>query len=105
MHANKRQELDKVYAGDIAAAVGFKFTVTGDTICDEQHPVILESMEFPDQLSSWQSSRRQKPDRARSGESLSKTCQKKIRPSVRIQIKKQDRRLSQVWESSIWKSS
>ena len=48
MHANKRHELDKVYSGDIAAAVGFKFTTTGDTICDEQHPVILESMEFPD---------------------------------------------------------
>ena len=48
MHANKRQELDKVYSGDIAAAVGFKFTTTGDTIRVEQHPVILESMEFPD---------------------------------------------------------
>ena len=48
MHANKRAELDKAYAGDIAAAVGFKFTTTGDTICDEQHPVILESMEFPE---------------------------------------------------------
>ena len=47
MHANKREELDKVYSGDIAAAIGFKFTTTGDTICDEQHPVILESMEFP----------------------------------------------------------
>ena len=48
MHANKRAELDKVYSGDIAAAVGFKITTTGDTICDEQHPVILESMEFPE---------------------------------------------------------
>jgi len=48
MHANKRQEIDKVYSGDIAAAVGFKLTTTGDTICDEQHPVILESMEFPE---------------------------------------------------------
>ena len=48
MHANKRMELDKVYSGDIAAAVGFKFTTTGDTICDEQHPVILKSMEFPE---------------------------------------------------------
>ena len=47
MHANKRAELDKVYSGDIAAAIGFKFSTTGDTICDEQHPVILESMEFP----------------------------------------------------------
>ena len=46
MHANKRQEIDKVYSGDIAAAVGFKITGTGDTICDENHPVILESMEF-----------------------------------------------------------
>ena len=48
MHVNKRMELEKVYSGDIAAAVGFKFTTTGDTICDEQHPVILESMEFPE---------------------------------------------------------
>ena len=48
MHANKRHELDRVYSGDIAAAVGFKNTTTGDTICDEQHPVILESMEFPE---------------------------------------------------------
>ena len=46
MHANKREELDKVYSGDIAAAIGFKVTTTGDTICDEQHPVILESMEL-----------------------------------------------------------
>ena len=48
MHANKRHEIDKVYSGDIAAAVGFKVSTTGDTICDEQHPVILESMEFPE---------------------------------------------------------
>ncbi|WP_278045074.1 elongation factor G [Lachnoclostridium sp. Marseille-P6806] len=48
MHANKRSDLDKVYAGDIAAAVGLKNTSTGDTLCDEQHPLILESMEFPD---------------------------------------------------------
>ena len=48
MHANKRMELDKVYSGDIAAAIGLKFTGTGDTLCDEQHPIILESMEFPE---------------------------------------------------------
>ena len=47
MHANKRMELEKVYSGDIAAAVGFKSTTTGDTLCDEQHPVILESLEIP----------------------------------------------------------
>ena len=48
MHANKRSDLEKVYSGDIAAAVGLKNTVTGDTLCDEKNPVILESMEFPD---------------------------------------------------------
>ncbi len=48
MHANKREEIDIVYSGDIAAAVGLKDTTTGDTLCDEKHPIILESMEFPD---------------------------------------------------------
>ena len=48
MHANHREEIDKVYSGDIAAAVGFKLTTTGDTICDEDHEVILESMVFPE---------------------------------------------------------
>ncbi|MCQ2551694.1 MAG: elongation factor G [Clostridia bacterium] len=48
MHANKREEIEMVYSGDIAAAVGLKDTTTGDTLCDENHPIILESMEFPD---------------------------------------------------------
>ena len=48
MHANKREEISKVYSGDIAAAVGLKFTTTGDTLCDPDHLIILESMEFPD---------------------------------------------------------
>ena len=48
MHANKREDIDKVYSGDIAAAVGLKVTTTGDTLCDEKHEIILESMEFPD---------------------------------------------------------
>ena len=48
MHANSRQEISKVYAGDIAAAVGLKDTTTGDTLCDDKHPVILESMQFPE---------------------------------------------------------
>ncbi|MBQ7504958.1 MAG: elongation factor G [Ruminococcus sp.] len=48
MHANDRKDLDTVYSGDIAAAVGLKNTTTGDTLCDEDHPVVLESMEFPD---------------------------------------------------------
>ena len=52
MHANKREEIDKVFSGDIAAAVGFKLTTTGDTICDKQNPVILESMVFPEPVIS-----------------------------------------------------
>ncbi|WP_283672850.1 elongation factor G [Butyricicoccus sp. Marseille-Q5471] len=48
MHANHRQDIDVVYSGDIAAAVGFKNTTTGDTLCDEKHPIILESMDFPE---------------------------------------------------------
>lgn len=52
MHANNRKEIDTVYSGDIAAAVGLKDTTTGDTLCDEAHPIILESMEFPDPVIS-----------------------------------------------------
>jgi elongation factor G len=52
MHANHREDIEKVYAGDIAAAVGLKNTTTGDTLCDEAHPIILESMEFPDPVIS-----------------------------------------------------
>ena len=48
MHANERKDIDMVYAGDIAAAVGLKYTTTGDTLCDDDHPIILESMEFPE---------------------------------------------------------
>ena len=48
MHANSRQDIDKVYAGDIACAVGLKDVVTGDSICDENHPIVLESIEFPE---------------------------------------------------------
>ena len=48
MHANDRKDIDKVYSGDIAAAVGLKGTTTGDTLCDPDHPIILESMEFPE---------------------------------------------------------
>ena len=72
MHANKRQELDKVYAGDIAAAVGFKVTGTGDTICDEQHPVILESMEFPEPVIELAIEPKTKAGQGKLGEALVK---------------------------------
>ena len=52
MHANNRKEIEVVYSGDIAAAVGLKDITTGDTLCDENHPIILESMEFPDPVIS-----------------------------------------------------
>ena len=48
MHANDRKEISEVFSGDIAAAVGLKDTTTGDTLCDDDHPIILESMEFPE---------------------------------------------------------
>ena len=75
MHANKRQELDKVYSGDIAAAVGFKFTTTGDTICDEQHPVILESMEFPEPVIELAIEPKTKAGQGKMGEALAKLAE------------------------------
>ena len=75
MHANKREDLDKVYAGDIAAAVGFKITTTGDTICDEEHPVILESMEFPEPVINVAIEPRTKAGQDKMGEALAKLAE------------------------------
>ena len=75
MHANKRAELDKVYSGYIAAAVGFKFTTTGDTICDEQHPVILESMEFPEPVIELAIEPKTKAGQGKMGEALAKLAE------------------------------
>ncbi len=75
MHANKRAELDKVYSGDIAAAVGFKFTTTGDTICDDQHPVILESMEFPEPVIELAIEPKTKAGQGKMGEALAKLAE------------------------------
>ncbi len=75
MHANKRSELDKVYSGDIAAAVGFKLTTTGDTICDEKNPVILESMEFPEPVIELAIEPKTKNDQGKMGEALSKLAE------------------------------
>ena len=75
MHANKRAELDKVYSGDIAAAVGFKLTGTGDTLCDEQHPVILESMEFPEPVIELAIEPKTKAGQGKMGEALAKLAE------------------------------
>ena len=75
MHANKRHELDKVYSGDIAAAIGFKVSTTGDTICDEQHPVILESMEFPEPVIDIAIEPKTKAGQQKMGEALAKLAE------------------------------
>ena len=82
MHANKRMELDKVYSGDIAAAVGFKITTTGDTICDEQHPVILESMEFPEPVIDIAIEPKTKAGQDKMGEALAKLAEED--PTFRV---------------------
>ncbi|WP_438449150.1 elongation factor G [Gorillibacterium sp. sgz5001074] len=75
MHANSRQEISEVYAGDIAAAVGLKDTITGDTLCDEKHPVILESMNFPDPVISIAVEPKTKADQDKMGVALSKLAE------------------------------
>ena len=75
MHANKREELDKVYSGDIAAAVGFKLTTTGDTICDEKAPVILESMEVPEPVIELAIEPKTKAGQGKMGEALAKLAE------------------------------
>lgn len=75
MHANKRHELDKVYSGDIAAAIGLKVTSTGDTLCDEQHPVILESMEFPEPVIDVAIEPKTKASQSKMGEALAKLAE------------------------------
>ena len=82
MHANKRMELDKVYSGDIAAAVGLKYTTTGDTICDEQHPVILESMEFPEPVIDIAIEPKTKAGQDKMGEALAKLAEED--PTFRV---------------------
>jgi elongation factor G len=75
MHANHRQEIDKVYSGDIAAAVGLKITTTGDTLCDDQHPVILESMVFPEPVISVAVEPKTKAGQEKMGIALSKLAE------------------------------
>ena len=82
MHANHRQEIDKVYAGDIAAAVGLKDTTTGDTLCDEKAPIILESMVFPDPVISVAVEPKTKADQEKMGIALQKLAEED--PTFRV---------------------
>src|SRR5438094_9373191 len=72
MHANKREEIKEVYAGDIAAAVGLRSVSTGDTICDDKHPVVLESMDFPEPVISLAIEPKTKADQEKLGAGLQK---------------------------------
>jgi elongation factor G len=82
MHANKREEIKEVYAGDIAAAVGLKYTTTGDTLCIDDNPVILESIEFPEPVISIAIEPKTKADQEKLGISLSKLASED--PSFRV---------------------
>ena len=82
MHANNRKEIDVVYSGDIAAAVGLKDTTTGDTLCDEGHPIILESMEFPDPVISVAVEPSTKNDQEKMGVALQKLAEED--PTFRV---------------------
>jgi elongation factor G len=82
MHANKRVEIKAVYAGDIAAVVGLKSTLTGDTLCDEKNPIILESMEFPAPVMSVAIEPKTKADQEKLSQSLSKLAQED--PSFKV---------------------
>ena len=75
MHANHRKEIDQVWAGDIAAAVGLKVTTTGDTLCDEKHPIILESMEFPEPVIELSLEPKTKADQDKMGLALAKLAE------------------------------
>ena len=82
MHANNRKEIEIVYSGDIAAAVGLKDTTTGDTLCDEDHPIILESMEFPDPVISVAVEPKTKADQEKMGIALQKLAEED--PTFRV---------------------
>ena len=82
MHANNRKEIEKVYSGDIAAAVGLKQTTTGDTLCDENHPIILESMVFPDPVISVAVEPSTKNDQEKMGTALQKLAEED--PTFRV---------------------
>ena len=82
MHANKREEIKQVYAGDIAAAVGLKYTTTGDTLCDDKNPVLLEAMEFPEPVIHIAVEPKTKADQEKMGTALQKLLQED--PSLRV---------------------
>ncbi len=101
MHANKREEITEVSAGDIAASVGLKNTATGDTLCEEGHPVVLEVIRFPEPVISMAIEPKTKPDQEKLGLSLQKLSQEDPSLFESIRMKKLARRSFQGWENFI----
>ena len=104
IQADKREDIDTCYSGDIAAIVGIKNITTGDTLCDEDHPILLEPPSFPDPVISMASSRRQSSTRKKC-RSRSSASPRKTRHSASSRTKKPARRSSQAWVSCTSKSS
>ena len=108
MHANHREDITKVYSGDIAAAVGFKNTTTGDTLCDEKHPIILESMNFPDPVIRVAIEPKTKAGQEKMGIALAKLAEED--PTFKTYTDEETcghqpaRPSLQAWASSIWRS-
>ena len=94
MHANKREERDEVYAGDIAAAIGLKDVKTGDTLCDETHPIILEAMKFPEPVIAVAIEPKTKADQDKLGNRARASWRTRIRPSGCTRIPRRIRRSS-----------
>ena len=104
MHANKREEIDEVRAGDIAAAIGLKDTRTGDTLCDDDKPIILEAMKFPDPVIDVAIEPKTKADQDKLAIALQKLSEED--PTFRVHTDPRPaRRSSRAWASCTWRSS
>ncbi len=100
MHANHREDKDGVFAGDIVAAVGLKNTTTGDTLCDPNHPIVLERMEFPEPVISVAIEPKTKVDQDKLGKAPQRGSPRRTRPSRSAPTRRPARRSSPAWASS-----
>ena len=104
MHANKREDLDVAYAGEIVAVAGLKQVTTGDTICAESHPVILEAMDFPAPVISLAIEPKTRPDQEKLGVALGRLARRTHHSASRL-TRRLIRRLFPEWANCILKSS
>jgi predicted membrane GTPase involved in stress response len=103
MHANHREDINMIYSGDIAAVVGLKNTTTGDTLCDEKHRIVLESMEFPEPVIRVAIEPKTKAGQEKMGVLRSASWWRRTRPSSPIRTRRPARPSSRAWESFILK--